>query len=513
MALRTWLPLLLLFVAAPAWGASEGPVDLRPTLGGVFAAMGLYHLVLWHRLRQFPAYLWFGLVALSLGLNALLVAIGPAAFWGGPLLHQRLIGANFHLTGALFPLFLWAMLDARMGRAMKALVALHLVLLPVAALTPGTALYLPLRTPRLLTMVPLTIGVFGFCAVRGWQGHVEARRLAIAGVPLFIAVMHDRIVQLDDAGAAGWSSYGFAVFVLGMALVLADRFGRTHSGLMRSQAQLQSMIVATQRFVPVAFLDLLGRRDVREVVPGEGVEREMTVLFCDIRGFTTLTERLGPRESFAFVNDFLAHLEPCVQREGGFVDKYIGDAIMALFPRRPEDGMRAALAMHASLRRFNAERAERGEAPVAVGIGLNTGPCILGTVGGPTRMDGTVISDAVNLAARLESLTKAYGTTIILSASTRAALEGDHPLRELGTVVVKGKTEPVAIFEALDALPAPVRARREATAAPFAAGLAAAREGRWEEAQARFTQCRSEDPDDPAVQRHLVRCEARRAVG
>lgn len=493
----------LLLVPAVA-AASEGTaIDARPALAAVFLAIGLYHLVLWFRLREFKEYLWFGVVALCLSLNALLVAVGPEGFGPWEVMHQRLLSVDFHLTGAMFPLFLWAMLGHRMHWAVRALVGLHLALIPVAALTPGTSLYLPLRTPRLLTMVPLAVVCFGFAAREGWRGNPEARRLAVTGLPLFLAVMRDRIVQLSDPDAAGWSSFGFATFVVGMALVLADRFGRTHSGLVRSERQLQSMIVATQRFVPNAFLDLLGRRDVRDVEPGEGVEREMTVLFCDIRGFTTLTEKLGPRESFAFVNAYLAHLVPCVEAAGGFVDKYIGDAIMALFPTTPADGLRAAQTMLQALETFNAERAADNEPPVGIGIGLNSGPCILGTVGGPRRMEGTVISDAVNLAARLEGLTKTYGTPIVLSAFTAAALDRSVELRELDTVVVKGKTEPVAIFEALAALPEDTRALRRRSLPHFQAGLSALRAGRWHEATVHFAECLAVDSDDRAARLHL----------
>ena len=179
---------------------------------------------------------------------------------------------------------------------------------------------------------------------------------------------------------------------------------------------------ALARFVPKQFLELLGKRAIVDVVLGEAVERKLTILFLDIRDFTPLCEGMSPAETFQFVNAFLGALEPEIERHGGFVDKYIGDAIMALFPTSAADAIEGALAMLGALERFNEVRARAGRSAVRVGIGLNTGTAMVGTVGGPGRMETTVLSDAVNLAARLEELTKRYGVPLLISEATLYSL-------------------------------------------------------------------------------------------
>ncbi|MCB9756495.1 MAG: AAA family ATPase [Myxococcales bacterium] len=205
------------------------------------------------------------------------------------------------------------------------------------------------------------------------------------------------------------------------------------------------------RFVPHAFLQQLERESIVDVGLGDQVQREMTVLFSDIRDFTTLSEELTAQQTFDFINEYVAVMEPVIAASGGFIDKYIGDAIMALFPGRAEDAITAGLAMLRALEEFNAARRRAGAKPVRIGIGINTGTLILGTVGSRNRMEGTVISDAVNVASRIEGLTKQYEVALLISESTRAALARpeDFQLRRVDRVRVKGRGEPVTIYEVL----------------------------------------------------------------
>jgi two-component system sensor histidine kinase ChiS len=183
----------------------------------------------------------------------------------------------------------------------------------------------------------------------------------------------------------------------------------------------------------------------------------MTVLFSDIRAFTTLSEAMTPRESFEFVNAYLGRVGPVIQRHGGFIDKYIGDAIMALVPERPSDAVGCAVDMMRELRAFNQDRDLRGEGRIAIGIGAHCGELILGTVGEAGRMDTTVISDVVNTASRLEGLTKLYGCGAIVSDEVLGDLDrksesavNDPPAsRRLDLVRVKGRTAAVLIHELL----------------------------------------------------------------
>jgi adenylate cyclase len=178
------------------------------------------------------------------------------------------------------------------------------------------------------------------------------------------------------------------------------------------------------------------------------------VLFSDIRGFTTVTERGQPDEIVGMLNEYFTRMVDIVFAHQGTLDKFVGDMVMALFgapvddPQHAEHAVQAALAMTAELAKLNEKWKSEGRfSELDIGIGINTGPMIAGNIGSEAVMSYTVIGDAVNLGARLESLNKQYGTRIIISDATRRQLSGRYDLRPLGDVVVKGKTQPVAIFE------------------------------------------------------------------
>ncbi len=216
------------------------------------------------------------------------------------------------------------------------------------------------------------------------------------------------------------------------------------------QAQIE-LNRASSRFVPTEFLKLLNKTSIVDARLGDHIEKEMTVLFSDIRSFTSLSESMTPSENFRFINTYLGKVGPLVREHNGFIDKYIGDAIMALFPT-PDDGVLGAVSMLQNLQTFNAERERAGLEKIRTGIGINTGGLMLGTIGEEGRMEGTVISDAVNLASRMEGLTKFYGASLIVSGGTFDRLEVRERFRHrvLDRVQVKGKSDPVLVIEILD---------------------------------------------------------------
>ena len=219
--------------------------------------------------------------------------------------------------------------------------------------------------------------------------------------------------------------------------------------------ELSKLNQSYSRFLPKQFLRFLGHESIVEVSLGESVQKEMSILFSDIRSFTTLSETMTLVENFKFINSYLSRMEPLITTNYGFIDKYIGDAIMALFGRCPDDAVKAALGMLLELNKYNIIRKKNNKLPIKIGIGINTGSLMLGTVGGINRMDTTVISDSVNLASRLQDLTKVYGASLIISQHTFFALKDyrKYNYRFLGQVKVKGKKDVVSLFEFFDADP------------------------------------------------------------
>ncbi len=265
---------------------------------------------------------------------------------------------------------------------------------------------------------------------------------------------------------------------------------------------------ATSRFVPKELLAFLGCDSIVDIKLGEAVELEMSVLFSDIRDFTTLSEQMTPTENFKFINSYLSRMEPLIVENQGFIDKYIGDAIMALFSEGADDAVKAGIAMLHTLAEYNRDRASVGYVPVEIGVGINTGSLILGIVGGKNRMDGTVISDAVNLASRIESLTKNYGVSLLITQQTfdRLRNPGDYAIRVIDEVQVKGKSEWVTVYEVFDADVPEVKGGKLATLQLFTEALSLYNMNNFREAAGLFADCLRQNPGDKVARSYWERC-------
>ncbi|MEM1426175.1 MAG: adenylate/guanylate cyclase domain-containing protein, partial [Cyanobacteria bacterium P01_H01_bin.130] len=276
---------------------------------------------------------------------------------------------------------------------------------------------------------------------------------------------------------------------------------------LKTHLQLSNLNVAYGRFIPREFLEMLNKDSIVDVTLGDRTKRTMSVLFSDIRGYTTLSEAMTPEENFQFINAYLAEMEDAISGNNGFIDKYIGDAIMALFDRPADSALKAAIAMLHSLDQYNQQRAKQHGEPIRIGIGIDTGPLMLGTVGGRQRLDTTVIGDAVNLASRLENLTKFYGTPLLISHRVLAALEEPEQfsIRFLDRISVRGRTKPVAIYEVINADPDPIRENKLRTAGRFEEGILLFHRRQYVEAAGRFEDCLQDSPGDRVIQIYLER--------
>ncbi len=291
----------------------------------------------------------------------------------------------------------------------------------------------------------------------------------------------------------------------------------TRQGVEQRLAQVQA---AYSRFVPPQLLDLLAKESILDVDWGNQAEKKMTILFSDIRGFASMSERMSPQQCFDFINAYLSFMEPVVLAHGGFIDKYIGDSVMALFPARGDDALRAALGMLAELDQFNAQRAilmtelpadhpeRRAASEVKIGIGLNSGLLMLGVIGGTNRMEVTVISDAVNLASRVETLTKTYQTPILITQHTLNSIRhpADFSIRFIDRVRVRGKHLAQSIYEVFDADPAPLKAAKLASRDTFEDALAHYHFRRMEDALTLFSDCLEHNPGDTPAAVYWQRC-------
>lgn len=248
-----------------------------------------------------------------------------------------------------------------------------------------------------------------------------------------------------------------------------------------------------------------------------GQEVETTILFSDIRGFTSITEQLGARGTVQLLNEYFELMVSCISEQGGMVDKFIGDAIVAAFgipapiEASPDRALSASIKMLQVLSVWNAGRENNGLMPLDMGIGLNSDVVVAGNIGSKKRVDYTIIGDGVNLAARLESACKQYAAKILLSEFTRDKLQGVYKLREVDRVVVKGKTAPVSIFEALDFYDESNFPNMMEVVGNFNEGIASYRSQSWDRAINQFQQALRGNPNDRLSNAYIERCRKLKA--
>lgn len=264
-----------------------------------------------------------------------------------------------------------------------------------------------------------------------------------------------------------------------------------------------------QKFVPKDFIQFLNKEHITEVGLGDSVQQDMSILFSDIRSFTTISETMSPKDNFGFLNSYLKVTGPVIRKNKGFIDKYIGDAIMALFPDSPMNAVDAAIEMLDEVHKLNVKRHEWGRIPIQIGIGIHTGAPMLGIIGEEKRFEFTVISDAVNLASRIEGLTKAYSASILISEDTLVSLSDSSKYlhRMVDKVKVKGKNKPVIIYEILNGNSERIIELKLSTKKQFEDGVNLYLEEKFDEASVIFKDILKKDPRDTAVSLYLERAK------
>ncbi len=485
---------------------------------GLLAIIALYNLTLYISVRD-PNFLYYALyVSLLTGAffcferfdyqfiwrepstisNRSFAILGTAAyFWAtrfarryldtqnnSPLFHHVLGGLSYvHLAGIV--LFLFYENYGLLARTVNAFILITL-------------------------LVIITVSVL--LTVRGSR----SARFFIVAWPIFIAGSILGLFRFEgsvpDTFFTQYGVYiGAIIEVVLISFGLGDRINQMRLQTERAQRESlelqQTLTQSYARFVPEQLLTRLGKSTILDVRLGDAVEREMTILFSDIRSFTVISETMTPRENFEFINSFLQNTGPVIREQGGYIDKYIGDSIMALFPESPEHALLSAVQMRRLLSAYNVRRKHNGFREIQIGIGINTGPVMLGIVGEEQRLEGTVIADAVNLAARLEGLCKRYGATILISEQTlfRLPEPENYHYRILDYVRVKGKSDTVTVVEVFDGDPPELFGQKNQSRVSFERAVTLFGTGDFTSARARFEDVLRNSPDDPAAAIYAAR--------
>lgn len=271
-----------------------------------------------------------------------------------------------------------------------------------------------------------------------------------------------------------------------------------------------------QKFVPRQFVEHFAKSGANGLELGRADEDKVTIMFCDIRGFTSLSERMSPQELMHFLNSYFLRMNAPIHHNKGFIDKFIGDAIMALFDSpegqdedKAADAVRAALQIQTALTLYNSHRANSKYASIKNGIGLHFGPVVLGTIGSDDRMDTTVIGDTVNVAQRIESLCSYFNADILASESTlllaNKVTEAEYRL--LDNIQFRGKSVSVAVVEVMSHLPEALKQTKRLAATQILEGMKLRNDGYLTAALAHFEECNVSFPEDLAIAHHVKICQ------
>ncbi len=281
-------------------------------------------------------------------------------------------------------------------------------------------------------------------------------------LPIIMITAKNQVQDLVQGLSAGANDY------------LAKPFSKEEFiARINTHLDLHNIFNVTGRFIPNEFIRALGKNRITEVMLGDQAEKDVTVMFADIRDFTTLAEQMTPEQNFHFVNAFHGRMGPIIRNNNGFVNQYLGDAIMAIFPENPQDAIQAAIEMQQKLQAYNQRRQTKGRLPIRIGIGMHSGSLIMGIIGDEKRMDAATVSDTVNAASRIEGLTKYYAASILVSENClhQASHKELFQTRYLGKTLLKGKKEPTGIYECFEGDSPEIILKKTASKEIFEKGL------------------------------------------
>lgn len=369
------------------------------------------------------------------------------------------------------------------------------------------------------------LAVIAAASVTLQRGFKAARYYLLAWLGVLIAVLMWVLNSFSIINNYWIGAYSFqvgtAVQVILFSFALADRINlmrREREDALKLQLensrQLISMANMFEKFVPRQFLSRIARKGIENIELGKAESDTISVIFADIRGFTPLSEAMNPQQLLNFLNSYFKRMDKVIHHHEGFIDKFLGDGIMAIFEAANEtkgarNAVTAAIEMQHALVTYNQHRANSGYAPIDIGIGVNTGDVVIGTVGSHERMDSTVLGDNVNIAARLQELTKIFGVKIIISEQTQIGLQGDAAflLRELGDVNVRGRKEPVRLFEVMNADPAEQQQAKLSALPTHRIALECYRRGEWAWAKMLWEDCFNRYPKDSVYRYMIEQCD------
>ncbi len=496
---------------------------------GAIIIMILYNISLFVYLRD-TSYLYYVLYILSISM-VLAVQNGiayeflwsNAVWWNGQAQHFTVFMAALFVTVFCRSFLRTSETLPLMNRVLFYFAGIVVVAVSASFVMPTQ---LSLRLASLLAALSALMGI-GTGIVVMARGFVVARFYVLAWTLFLLGAILAALRNFGVLPHNNLTTYGLQI---GQALeVLLLSFGLGYRiNLLREEKEQEKADIARSvaRFVPTEFLNYLGAKDIRQINFGEAVEQDFTVLFTDIRSFTSLSENMSVQDNFKFLNSYLKRMVPIIHQHNGFIDKFIGDAILALFPGTPVTAVRSAVDMRRELMHYNDFRVNtQGYPAIDTGTGLHMGKLMLGTVGfdkkaltdiesmrvpdvDRERLDTTVIGDTVNVSARLQDLTKNYGAPLLISESVFSHLPPE--MRETTRLVdhlrMRGKNTRIRVYEVFEADANELKEQKLITRTALEEAIQEIVTLNFGAALQRFQELQKQAPADPLMEFYIGRC-------
>lgn len=489
--------------------ARDSRVILEMFLFGCLFMMALYHFGLYVLRTNDATTLFFGLMCAVISIRSLFTGtalinyIFPEMDW---FIARKIEYILTFTTAPIYVAFCRKLYPAEWNKWIYRIVEFFGLSLILFVLFTSSRIYT--NTSYVFTgyawiVSMITIWTF----IKAYRKKLDGAGIFLATTVFFtLTIVNDTLNQMELVHTGLYLSFGLLIVTFAQSFSLSSRFANAFF-------QAETYASTFRKFVPSQFLNRIAKDGIHAIKPGNAERDEVTVLFSDIRSFTSIAESMTPDEVFRMLNKYLSFVEPPISRNNGFVDKYMGDGIMALFEKSAEQrsaeyAINAALEMHEALAVYNRIRASEQKFPLHMGIGLHCGQVIIGTIGATDRMDSTAIGDAVNLASRIEGMTKMYGVPILASLDTIRSLE--HPdkfrTRFVDNVMAKGKLEPVQIWQIIGKSTGNVSGNYFAMLSAYNQGIEFYRERKINHAKEMFERALDLEPEDRVSAIYLERC-------
>lgn len=502
---------ILFGTAAQLRERRERNIALELFIFGAILIIGFQYLVIYLTRRKDIVHLYFFLICLSVGFRMLVLNERYLLhiFQWLPFKIMLIFALGLILLATLFFVLYIRELFREQFPEFAIKIVAPVIIIQCLIIFFGTTLMGSRMVGAMQVTALACLALVIFVVTKAVIAKEQGARIILAGsIIVTAASINDILYDKSLSPIMNILPAGLFLFLFTQSILLSRRNANFQHNIEKLSEEISETNVALQRFVPQEFLHHLNKESIMDVHLGDQVLKHMTVLFSDVRSFTDVSEKMSPQENFNFINTYLDHIGPAISNNNGFIDKYVGDAIMALFPQKAEDSLAAAVDMQKRVQEFNKFHSRRNFDPITVGIGIHTGNLMLGTIGHVDRMETTVISDSVNLAARMENLTKLYGAGIITSRETLNQVHSNREFnfRVLDTVKVRGRERIVTIIEILDGLPILEFNKKMDTRDDFEKGIMAYSSGELLISKEHFKNVLRIHEEDIAASFYIKRC-------